>query len=882
MTFVDGIAALSEGSLPSNTQLITWISHLESQIQSQPDEKNGHLLRQDLVEILHLLQGLILERNTGQEVQEIIWNARGAALKLGEEVTKEEVERRKAEKKASRHKSENTSKASNPDVTKEGLKESSQKAWSHVLTLVRTVLIQPELRHLLADVLVLITEVGDETFTQLFSQETRTSMGQRVEDVDKARGTIVGVIDEIKRNQGVTAQGMDVLPTLDEVRLFISKEIKSNDALITPGQGGHLHSRSTDLADALQLLSVDGLLSKSETFHSAIRQTPRLANTAQSLATDNAKRIWKDQGRQRVLIRSKRLLVDVQSRPSSQDGLLWFLTRLEDAVKYVAGLSDRVDIYDPHKDPSNELAVNVIALCENFLGQGVVEEILTLAHRLSTGYHQNDTLRELVKDAGKYLHLCVEKEGWVLEQECSQDYHNLVGRFHRLGKEYQADVKRLTALVSGSIQRVQQDELLLSLLSAVQRLGSDVTLGKSFLYFPSKATLHEILHGLLPPLFASSVLPIPRVKYTHPDFVLVLENIAISLRDLLPDTIDFRLTHDFHIDLQRLKRKKIVKNGKTLTHYHSFKIKIKGLGLRVHKVAFAVDLLKGIKFHDKGILDLQISDVGCSIYIDVPVDAGTKSTNANCFIVRKVKSKLGKLSVKVRQSNHFILHKLAEGLVDSGVTKFILRQLMSKGIRLGLEQLNLLLVQFKLNNWIFTSNTDPKRSQREQLILLRTQAVQLRDEIRKLRENLGSLEVDFVDPTSGKSALETWRQQNLGMWNWIRKQFVSTAAEEGGRKTERGQKWKSNVFDRKTSSEVHTKVVNGDAKPGQDATKGEKILNGHAHAKKDAEETPREAALRSKPQGPTTEATVEDADRQRKKQKKKYWPWFGNKKEKVE
>lgn len=87
------------------------------------------------------------------------------------------------------------------------------------------------------------------------------------------------------------------------------------------------------------------------------------------------------------------------------------------------------------------------------------------------------------------------------------------------------------------------------------------------------------------------MLPIPRIRYTNPECILTLENIAISLRDLIPNTLDVRVLNDFHVDFKRIRSNS--------THCHSIKIKIKGMGLRIHKVAFAIELLKGVHFTDK-------------------------------------------------------------------------------------------------------------------------------------------------------------------------------------------------------------------------------------------------------------------------------------------
>lgn len=864
MTVVDVLAAISEGSLPSNEQLLRFLDVLEkhdalrvreSQQQQKPNKQQtqkqtGSLLRRDAQEVLHSLRGLILNRNGGEEVQEVIWSARGGVLKLEEMVSKEEVEKRKAAKKEAKSKSKaNGTASSTGGSVNVDVKATARKTATHLFTLVRTILIQPQLRHLISDVVFLVMQVGDETFVQ-------TRLQSKIPRPDNP-------------NQTLTVQDLEAIK--DNLTNVISELQRGNVNALAPALQKQPNGQSavSSAADTLQLLTVDGLLARATALKADV--LPELANTT----TANAKRIWKDEGQQRVLQRIRQLLVDVQKTPSTQQSLLWAVGNIERAGLYFVETSKQVSDRVEGGVTTASVVPHIVSLLENFLGNGNVREMLRLTRRLSIGFHEDEALHKLVTSTRTFVYRCVQEEGWALTTECETEFYTLLDGFKSLRSEWQSDLRRLLTLVGAGLTSLRTDPILLSIVKSFKKLVSDLTLGQSFLFLPSKASLHEIFHSILPSIFTKSVLPIPRIKYTHPDFVLVLENIAISLRDLIPDVFEFKVQNDFHVDFQRVKRKKrktskrnTTGDDKTFEHAHSFKIKIKGLGLRVHKVAFAVDLLKGIKLHDKGILDLNIQDVGASIYIDIPRDASSKVETSHCFRVRRVRTRLGKLSVKVRQSNHAILHKLAEGLVDGAVTKFILRKLMAKGITLGLQQLDVALMQLKLNNWMFTSPDDEALSRREQMVRLKKQAAELRDMMVKMRQQAGTLEVDFVDPESGQGAVELWKKENLKIWAWIQRQFVST----GSKDVKRGDTWKSSVFDvtshegegQQGTQQASSKTPNGTANPA-------------ATAQTLAEETQKEAQKAGKPQGPTTQDTVDDAEKQARKQKRKYWSWFSRK-----
>ena len=209
---------------------------------------------------------------------------------------------------------------------------------------------------------------------------------------------------------------------------------------------------------------------------------------------------------------------------------------------------------------------------------------------------------------------------------------------------------------------------------SARRIGSHakdfakgLVIGKKGGGLPSKAIWHDLRVVILPFLFDRvGVLPIPRLRYLHPDFEVAVENVALQLKQLLPDTFDLKVNNDFHVDFRKIKES---------SHAHQIKIKIKGMGIRVHKLAFAFKWKKGISFLDKGIGDLNIAGFGLSIYIDIP-----KDTKDHFFIVKKVKAKLSKLSLKVRETNHRILHAFASGIVDSFLTKTVCKSCRHRAV----------------------------------------------------------------------------------------------------------------------------------------------------------------------------------------------------------
>lgn len=83
MTFVDALAALQEGAVPTNEQTLAFLGQLE---QTLPGEQGlstpGSRVVQNSRNVLDAVRLLIAERNTGEEIQEFLWRTHGTTGQL--------------------------------------------------------------------------------------------------------------------------------------------------------------------------------------------------------------------------------------------------------------------------------------------------------------------------------------------------------------------------------------------------------------------------------------------------------------------------------------------------------------------------------------------------------------------------------------------------------------------------------------------------------------------------------------------------------------------------------------------------------------------------------------------------------------------------------
>lgn len=123
MTIIDVVAALEEGSLPTNNQLTDFLSRIQSSktlnpstystsdpsnststpadpnsINSDELSNSTKTLAQDFHGLLSTVQELIKERNGDEELQTFLWRTRGSLLKVKEEGGKKLTLTRKGKK----------------------------------------------------------------------------------------------------------------------------------------------------------------------------------------------------------------------------------------------------------------------------------------------------------------------------------------------------------------------------------------------------------------------------------------------------------------------------------------------------------------------------------------------------------------------------------------------------------------------------------------------------------------------------------------------------------------------------------------------------------------------------------------------------------------
>ena len=592
-----------------------------------------------------------------------------------------------------------------------------------------------------------------------------------------------------QETKNVHAQALDAKQKIQSRKDHVLADVETNAiATGTSAQATNATtSLPTQLLDAAQMATVSGmrvgnlgLVQRGE--------ARKLAMKGKDEFIKSSKENWTPERKERMFTRARKLFADLQGQPDYRESIIFLLDTVEKLVPVPTeakqpGKEARTEFVKRKLNAAlGETAEPIIQFLDNFAGGNSLRGVLETASDLAADTIDDTdaknatglTIQSFWRRTDQYVRALLLKEGYALSTQAELDAREIRKAYEGLSRDYKQKVIKVISGIASFTHAFQRDNVLREITKHAKAFAKRLVIGKKGSGIPSKAIWNDLRRVILPYAFDRvGVLPIPRIRYIHPDFEVTVENIALQLKQLLPDTFDLKLNNDFHVDFHKVKES---------THSHQIKLKIKGMGIRVHKLAFSFLWKKGIRFLDKGVGDLNIDGFGLSIYLDVP-----KDTSKHFFTVRKVNAKLKTLSLKVRESNHRILHAFANGMVNSFLTKRILRGFIGYGVTLGLKELDLALLQARLNE-----DVDEDRITLEEI---KAQMAAIRDLLRKYHEQAGELQIDFTredDPTNAK------RWEDATAVKWVKDQIEKTGQKEIVR-----DEWRSNAFDLPGVPSIH-------------------------------------------------------------------------------
>jgi len=190
-----------------------------------------------------------------------------------------------------------------------------------------------------------------------------------------------------------------------------------------------------------------------------------------------------------------------------------------------------------------------------------------------------------------------------------------------------------------------------------------------------KTHLWDDIRKVILPTIISQVgyIPIPRIEYTDDALDLVIENITLSGKNLLPNIVTMSARNYF-----KFSPYSVIGDQAE----HEFELSFSQIQADIRDVAFYYRKKTGLpKLSDSGLADFVLGGEG--VHVDVTLVSSSKD-HTSVFKVKSVHARVASLKFSVRDSKHDFLYKTLKPLV-TGLVKKQIRKAIEDGVRTGLE-----------------------------------------------------------------------------------------------------------------------------------------------------------------------------------------------------
>ncbi|PPQ90960.1 hypothetical protein CVT25_015686 [Psilocybe cyanescens] len=392
-----------------------------------------------------------------------------------------------------------------------------------------------------------------------------------------------------------------------------------------------------------------------------------------------------EERRDQFIFRGKKVILECQKHDDYQDSIKWLLGFVEEYARHGHAIAGPGGVLHEH--------VGGVAKQSNL--DACIAELRTLLERFANGTsfsivtdaldaliddaRRDEALREWFKACDLYIRKVLLEPGYILEPDCNNHANKLreIGREFYDGK-YRAHFEGLFDSVGRWFGAMGEDPI-------NKQFGQDWARLTRDLLFDSEGSLKfkpelwsDIRKVILPALIDQiGYIPIPRVEYSDDALDLVVENLTLQGRNLLPNMVSFE-AHNYVAFSPY--------NAISEQNSHRITVNLEQIQADMRDVAFYYRKKTGIpKMKDSGLADVVLGGEGLSATIEL---VSTPSTDrSSVFHVHDVKVKVDTLKFAIRDSNHDFLYKtlrpLATGLIKKQIQKAI-----REALRTGMEYLD--------------------------------------------------------------------------------------------------------------------------------------------------------------------------------------------------
>ncbi|KAI0360398.1 hypothetical protein OH77DRAFT_678973 [Trametes cingulata] len=697
LRFYGVIKAFSESRMPTNEQIDKFLNYVlqHSPVDVKDLSPDGQRLIQDTRDIIETAREIVLQKNADELLQNFIWHTRDVDLDQAKKDPNEVV-----------------------PVDKEKAKNDGRQAVQHLRTLLSLVLTNAEVRKLLTDFSVIGRDILARTASKVADKARPDEERLRRVDESAPRDQFV--------SEGGRLVGPDETPVL-EARIpgtdtTIAQhpreelghgakvkqgngEVKSGAEAINEAQQrkdeaiektkAETQRQKEELKDAAGRDPVpddredaeakkSGLMSKIRGMKDNL--TDRVPQEHKDRANEHyerAKRVlseeyFPEERRDQFIYRGKKVVVECQKHKDYQESIQWLLNFLEEYASHgkTAAEQSKDSAKQVQGDSALQQATSELrTLLERFANGKSLSIIGDAMQQLYRDAQQDEELRQWFRDVDGYTRKVLLDPGFVLEPQCNNEANALRENGRRFYDEkYKGHFDNLFNAAMEWFRALGEDPL-------NKRFGEDWARLTKDLLFDSEGSLKfkpelwmDIRKVILPSVIDQvGYVPIPRIEYTDDTLDLVIENLALSGRNLFPNIVSME-AHNFI----KFSPYNAIKDE----NHHEFVLTLGQIQADMRDVAFYFKKKSGFpKLSDSGLADVLLGGEGLTITAHV---VSADKDRSSVFKVKNVHVKVGTLKFSIRDSKHDTLYNIIRPLA-TGLVKRQLQKAIADAVTTGLE-----------------------------------------------------------------------------------------------------------------------------------------------------------------------------------------------------
>ncbi|KIY04186.1 uncharacterized protein Z520_00878 [Fonsecaea multimorphosa CBS 102226] len=641
--------AFANGKVPSNKQIdVALNSALTSKALSSPSSKlseEGRKLVGDLKEVIQQAKYLLLSKNEGNLLQEFIWDTQ--------------------------HLDASNANLPNAPTDKATAQQHGDEALEGLKTLGRLILSNGQFRKLLNDATILLRDMAGDAAQNVAGKVNPSEDQLNQIDHPAEDNTWHDVPDLSKEN--LKSQARDAY---NQNKPFSRDEAKdaAQQGLDTAQQHP---TEDNQEAGRVGLQNATGTLKDraQQNIPDERQEDVRKAKEATSQHTKNYlnKKVPQER-RDQTIWRLKKMVVEIQGHSDYRQAIDTLLSLAETYGGHATDLhsQSKGTLKGAHEDDRLQSAeANLKTLIERFANYTSTDDFFDALNQIYRDADRDPELKDWFKAVDRYIRKCLQEQGYILQDEANDEYNRLQdkGRF-LLRDRYRNHTDRILDEIKFIADQFDQDPQNRAFGDALQKLFLDLGNDEN-----GKATfkphlIKDLTEVIIPEIFENTrYIPIPRIEVSDPMIDAVVENLVIESDNLFPNVFEFGSDNYFRMGRKGISNKR------------ENKVTIAGSGIQMdlQDVAYYIKKKQGFpSITDKGVMDIFLGGEGFSFKIAA---RNANARDRSHFVaVDKVDVTIKNLNVKIKQSNHKLLFKIAKPLLLKTM-KPVIQKVLEKQIK---------------------------------------------------------------------------------------------------------------------------------------------------------------------------------------------------------